>query len=41
MLNGHLLTYNDTWDKIDEMLYDILSQNFKKYPRLIWERLGF
>ena len=30
MLNGHLLTYNDTWDKIDEMLYDILSENYKK-----------
>ena len=30
ILNGHLANYNDTWDKIDEMLCDILSKNFKK-----------
>ena len=24
-LNGHLLNYNNTWDKIDNMLRDILS----------------
>lgn len=30
MLNGHLLNYNDTWDKIDEMLRDIFSIDFKK-----------
>lgn len=29
-LNGHLLNYNNTWDKIDEMLCDILSEDYKK-----------
>tara|TARA_X000000950_G_C13844386_1_gene631646 strand:- start:39 stop:1379 length:1341 start_codon:yes stop_codon:yes gene_type:complete len=29
MLNGHLLNYNDTWDKIDDMLCNILSDDYR------------
>ena len=28
-MNPHLLNYLDTWDKIDSMLEEILSQNFR------------
>jgi hypothetical protein len=29
MLSSHLLNYNDTWDKIDKLLYKILSKDFR------------
>lgn len=28
-LDKHLLSYNDTWDKIDTMLYEILDEEFR------------
>ncbi len=30
MLNSHLLNYNDTWKKIDKMLFKILDKSFRE-----------
>ena len=30
VLDRHLLSYNDTWDKIDDVLTDAMSESFRK-----------
>ena len=33
VVNPHLLAYNDTWDKVDEMLTELLSETFRTQVR--------